>query len=58
MFAFYSFLDKVSNGLLLFFIMKADAFDNDDPEYMRLVIVLVPLIAGAIAWLCIVFGKA
>jgi len=56
-FGAYSFLDKLSNGLVLFFLLKSSYFENNDPTFIRWSIVVIPCAACFIALIFILIGK-
>ena len=51
-FGFYSFLDKLSAGVVLFLCTNSSKFD--DPEYIRWIMVLVPSTSCMFAWMLVV----
>ncbi len=55
-FGSYSFLDKISTGISLFFISESFYFTN--PVFIRWVTVLVPSISCFMAWILVINGKA
>ncbi|KAL4509928.1 hypothetical protein ABPG72_010121 [Tetrahymena utriculariae] len=54
-FGAYSFMDKISTGIALFFISESSYFKSE--SFIRWVTVLVPLISGLFAWLLVMTGS-
>ncbi|EAR84718.2 MFS transporter (macronuclear) [Tetrahymena thermophila SB210] len=54
-FGAYSFMDKISTGIALFFISESPYFKSE--SFIRWVTVLVPLISGLFAWLLVMTGS-
>lgn len=51
-FGFYSFLDKISAGIVLFLCTNSSNFNN--PDYIRWVMILVPSLSCVFAWFMVV----
>ena len=58
-FGFYSFLDKISTGIVIFAFTEIERFKEKDLEYIRWVSVIVPAVSCVFAWLLVVipFGE-
>lgn len=56
-FGCYSFLDKVANGIAIFFISMSQDFDNDHCEFVRLVTVIGPGVPCLLGCLIIILTK-
>ncbi len=54
MYGAYSFFDKVANGIIIFFIT---AYFNKDPEALRYIIGLIPMICAITAFGLTYLGK-
>jgi len=55
-FGVYSFLDKIANGLLIFFILKSPLLESNDPSYIRFCIVFIPLFGSILALIMMLLG--
>ena len=55
-FGVYSFLDKLTNGIVLFLITNSNSFY--DATYVRLCTVIIPSASVILAWVMILVGKA
>ena len=55
-FGSYSFLDKISTGIALFFISESAYFKNE--EFIRWITVLIPGVSCLFAWILVMRGKA
>lgn len=53
-FGVYSFLDKISTGIVIFGFTEVAAFKHKDLEYIRWVTVIVPAVSCIFAWLLVV----
>lgn len=54
-FGAYSFMDKISTGIALFFISESSLFETED--FIRWITVLLPLISGIFAWALVMTGS-
>lgn len=54
-FGSYSFLDKISSGIVIFFCSNGTFFE--DPFYIRWIIVLVPGISAILGWILVITAK-
>lgn len=54
-FGAYSFMDKISTGIALFFISESSYFKSE--FFIRWVTVLVPLCSGLFAWFLVMTGS-
>lgn len=57
-FGAYSFLDKLITGIVLFAITESQSYKDNDPTFIRWIIVIIPIASGIAAWILILFGKA
>ena len=57
-FGSYSFLDKISTGIVLFLITENSLFKEENEDFIRWITVIIPIASGAISWVLVLFGKA
>lgn len=54
----YGLLDKFATGLILFFILRTQSFEDNDPSYVKFVFVMIPIISAILAQVCMALGKS
>ena len=57
-FGAYSFLDKLITGVVLFSITESQSYKDNDPTFIRWIMVIIPAGASISAWVLIILGKA
>ncbi|EGR32497.1 major facilitator superfamily protein, putative [Ichthyophthirius multifiliis] len=57
-FGSYSFLDKISTGIVLFIITESSLFKDGNESFIRWVTVIVPIASSILSWILIMVGKA
>lgn len=54
-FGVYSFMDKISTGIVLFFISESSLFTT--PSFVKWITILVPLVSGLFSWILVMTGS-
>ena len=56
-FGMYSLLDKFSSGIIIYFILGNQKMENNDPDFIKYSISIIPAVACILSWIMMILGK-